>query len=143
MSENIKKYVWNWKSWFSHFEVWLRYIKIKTKQRNISLERFFSQLFKNVWNIFYDTRSFLIFGKIIGRIVKKYGFVDFLGPELIIPNRTQDGTMITVNFKGPSFQQKNNLIPRGTTARDIWIWVSVIESNFRIICMENAIKNFW
>jgi hypothetical protein len=33
VSENIKKYVWNWKSWFSHFEVWLRYIKIKTKQR--------------------------------------------------------------------------------------------------------------
>jgi hypothetical protein len=68
---------------------------------------------------FYDTRSFLIFEKIIGKIVKKYGFFDFLGPELIIPNRTQGGTMAVVSPKCPSFQQKKNRVPRGTTARDI------------------------
>jgi hypothetical protein len=64
---------------------------------------------------------FLIFGKIIEKIVKKYGFFDFLGPELFIPNRTQSRTITTVSLKGPPFQQKMNLVPRGTTARDISI----------------------
>jgi hypothetical protein len=48
--------------------------------------------------------------------------------------------MAVVSPKCPSFQQKKNRVPRGTTARDIWIWVWVVKSNFRIICMENAIK---
>ncbi len=51
--------------------------------------------------------------------MKKYGFFDFHGPELIIYNHIQDGIMTMVNPKGPPFQQKKIRVLRSTIARDI------------------------
>ncbi len=85
---------------------------------------FWSAFQKCSW-IFCQFCSFLIIGKIVRKMVKKYRFFDFFGPELIISNRIQGGVMSTTSPKGPSFQQKYNRLLRGTTARDIWFWILV------------------